>query len=852
MAKLAYKTRGMTNPQGKQKIYFSCHPSDFDKYFEKITDEILEKQNCAIWYDEDSKLKHENIEYDESEWISDLSQMQLFVIPITSLFLYEKNRALDVEFKYAMEHHIPILPIMQESGLVNAFNEICGDLQWLDPYLQDETAISYDEKLDNFLNTVLVGEELAEKIREIFDAYIFLSYRKKDRRYAQELMRLIHKNEFCRDIAIWYDEFLTPGENFNKAIEAALKKSGLFALVVTPNLVNEENYVMTTEYPMAKALEKIIFPAEMIETNKHELQKKYEGIPDCANTYDEKKFFDDLLLAVKQLALKESKKSPEHNFFIGLAYLKGIDVEVNHERAKELITGAAETGLKEAIEKLVQMYCNGEGVERNYWTAVEWLEKLKELCKADYETQPTAESGHTFLFNLMKLGNLFLELTEIEKAQIIYEECVKYAEEIAFTFEIEQNWQDLSICYGKLAKLYRKTNRLQDAMDIYEKDLKLCIGLQEKGFVNHLRDISKCYDNLGSVCYEKTEYQRAKAYFEEALKIRKKIVSESTEPRRYEDIAVSYHNLGAVSSALGEKKDAEEYLQLAIAINEKLVEEQHSVVNMRFLFKSYDNMGELFRKERDFKGALPYYEKGLEIKKQIAEELESIESFKSLAKAYEYVGTIHKELGNSEKTREYYENALTAREKLAQLIGTIDSKATLLGSLSILGSACFKLKDLQGAKKCMERMQKTAEEILLVRNTDEDLRNLAVSKIKLGNIYQEENELEIAWNYHMEALQMMEGICQRENTLQSRRDISVCYMNLGDICKSKHELKEACKYYTDSFQIRKSLYEEERTTGHYRDCAIMCRKLIDMHRLEANIPEMLKWHDIFCSLAKVK
>jgi hypothetical protein len=64
-------------------------------------------------------------------------------------------------------------------------------------------------------------------------------------------MKLIHKNEFCRDIAIWYDEFLTPGENFNDSIRAALCKSDLFVLTVTPNLVNEPNYVEATEYPMA-------------------------------------------------------------------------------------------------------------------------------------------------------------------------------------------------------------------------------------------------------------------------------------------------------------------------------------------------------------------------------------------------------------------------------------------------------------------------------------------------------------------------------------------------------------------------------------------------------------------------
>ena len=93
MERLGYKTRGMSNPQGKQRVYFTCHPADFEIYFEKISEEILKLQNCAIWY----------------------------------------------------------------------------------------------------------------------------------------------------------DEFLIPGENFNEAIEVALKKSGLFALAVTPNLVNEENYVMSTE-----------------------------------------------------------------------------------------------------------------------------------------------------------------------------------------------------------------------------------------------------------------------------------------------------------------------------------------------------------------------------------------------------------------------------------------------------------------------------------------------------------------------------------------------------------------------------------------------------------------------------
>ena len=374
MANFKYKTRGNSNPQGKPRVYFCCHFEDFDKYFESVSDEILAKQNCAMWYCDEKVVRNE-------DFFADLKQMQLFVMPVTTNLLCTENEALDFEFKFAIENHIPVLPLMQENGLEELFNKKCGDLQFLDKNNTDTTAISYDEKLKKYLESVLIGDELAEKIRAAFDAYVFLSYRKKDRRYAQELMRLIHKNEFCRDIAIWYDVFLAPGENFNDSIKEALQKSGLFVLAVTPNLVNEPNYIMTTEYPMARHEGKPILPAELVPTDREQLSEKYEDIPNPADAHNEAEFSEALLESIKKMAIKESKNSPEHNFFIGLAYLGGVDVEVDYERAVALITSAAEGGLVEAADKLYDMYLNGYGVERNYDLATMWFRRKIDLVK---------------------------------------------------------------------------------------------------------------------------------------------------------------------------------------------------------------------------------------------------------------------------------------------------------------------------------------------------------------------------------------------------------------------------------------------------------------------------------------
>ena len=53
MMQLQYKTRGMSDPKGKPKVYFSCHPADFEEAFPLISEDLLRHANCAVWYDAD-------------------------------------------------------------------------------------------------------------------------------------------------------------------------------------------------------------------------------------------------------------------------------------------------------------------------------------------------------------------------------------------------------------------------------------------------------------------------------------------------------------------------------------------------------------------------------------------------------------------------------------------------------------------------------------------------------------------------------------------------------------------------------------------------------------------------------
>lgn len=576
MANLMFKTKGMVNPKGKPRVYFTCHPADFERCFNKICKDIFKTHDCAIFYTEDMTEPFENQNLD-----TDLGSMNLFVIPVTFKLLTTPNRAMNFDFSYAQKNHIPILPIMLESGIDDLYShpDKFGELQYINPYSTDLTEISYTEKLKKHLESVLISNEMAKRVRAAFDAYIFLSYRKKDRRYANELMRIIHAKPDFRDVAIWYDEFLTPGESFNENIAKILKNSKLFTLLVTPSLLEEPggkpNFVMGKEYPLAKNIGMDIIPAEMEDTDKNELKLKFNGIPDCVNPYDEA-FKERLLKSITKIAITENDDNPEHNFLVGLAYLDGIDVEVNYNRALKLIRLAAEHNLIEACEKLVALYSDRKRTDYDILEAISWQKKYCDLLKQKYLANNDEQDCLNYLkaelslarhqldgeilkdsrntcWRVIKLcrenggyggfinngrigvyveayailGSMFYARGDFGQTRECYEKAIRIYND--YIESIERSPHFLSIigsCYYQLSELFSK-RPFEDEKNKYkclEKAIGLLIDSQE-GFFGSLEscNLGNCYMNLGKL-YEKDNFLKAIEAYDKAREIFERIL----------------------------------------------------------------------------------------------------------------------------------------------------------------------------------------------------------------------------------------------------------------------------------------------------------------------------------------
>ena len=701
MAEFQVKTKGNASPKGKPRVYFTCHPADFEKYFEKLCQDIFKTHQCAIYYTEDMSAVIE-----EQDKATDLGSHNLFIVPVTFKLLTQPNRAMDSDIPYALQQHIPVLPFMMEPGIDAVYSrpDKFGELQYLNPYSTDLTEISYEEKLKKYLESVLISDEMAQKVRAAFDAYIFLSYRKKDRRHANELMRLIHSHPELRDIAIWYDEFLTPGKSFKESIDQMLADSDLFALLVTPNLLEEPegkpNFVMGEEYPAAKKSGIGILPAEMEDTDKAALGEKFDGIPDCVKPDDEA-FKPRLIEALSRIATAANDDDPMHNFLIGLAYLEGVDVETDRQRGLELITKAAEADLPEAMEKLYNMYSEGTGVALNYQDAVKWAERLYICCH-----QNLGEEHPDTLSSLSNLALTYGDLGNYQKALELQEKAYTLCCRI-----LGEEHPDTLASLNNLASTYGDLGDYQKALELKEQAYTLrcrILGEEHPDTLTSLNNLAVTYSDLG-------DYQKALELKEQAYTLRCRILGEE-----HPDTLTSLNNLAVTYSDLGDYQKALELLEKAYALRCRILGEEHpdTLASLNNLAITYGDLG-------DYQKALELDEKAYTLYCRILgeEHPDILTSLNNLAIAYS-------ELGN-------HKRALELEEKVYALYCRIlgEEHPDTLGTLNNLAVTYSKLGDHQKALELKEKVYALRCRILGEDHPDTlvSLHNLAVTYSDLGD-----------------------------------------------------------------------------------------------------------------------
>ena len=394
-----FKTRLGENKKGRNEnkvsLYLSYCDKDYDKAMSLI-DRILKNNDVIIYY----RRYYLFPKVDSKEVNRLIGQFNANIILVTNNYFesYETGN-IKSEFEYISKHHLPLLPILDDEIDLKDYENIFGAIQYIDINQNDKTQIAADKKISDYIKQYIVKTDDYLLAKYVFKSFAFLSYRKKDRSLALDLIDAIHKDKKCQKVAIWYDEFLVAGEKFNVALRKKIKDSSALLILVTPNLINEKNYVRSVEFPMAKKIGKRILPVEGRPTDEKILSKQYKDIPSVASK-------DAIRNDVRKLNKDTTEDDATKLYGLGIAYLNGIEVEINRKIAVQYLDAASKKGSLLATKRLVDIFASGNGVVKNLEKALHYVKRLVSYYKKRIDYSVFNQFAYNYLRTLMEEGSI--------------------------------------------------------------------------------------------------------------------------------------------------------------------------------------------------------------------------------------------------------------------------------------------------------------------------------------------------------------------------------------------------------------------------------------------------------------
>lgn len=507
------KTKERT-PFGKPKIYFTCHPDDYDRVFpsdevacfDKICGDILDKVDidCAIFYALDREVP-----FTEEDIENALEGINFFVIAVSTRMLFSRDSSLQVYqvLDFAKKHNRYILPILMDvptNDLLREYSkpENFGRLQYLDSH--DSTKnVSYLQRLAGCFNEHLINTKKIEEIRSSFTSSIFLSYRKMDRRLAEDMMRFMHQTLGVFDVAVWYDEFLPIGENWrlniSRAMDDVKQKSNLFLLLVTPNVLEKvegkDNFVTREECPEANKKEMKILPVEGVPTDYTELRSKLNFLPPLMSRNSDE-FKNELSNAIYNGHIERRSLTTEQLCNIGLAYLYGIHVERNPNFGLQLLELSLENGDIRAAEYLLHLARDYKD-NGNYYAAEDIYGKLSVFYTKNYGKY----SQETVLLQL-DYSTVQIAIGDTDKVKLALDTIDDILDNLPSNSEFR------SSLYINKAKGYKSLGITKDAI----RSLRLAEGClddiaSQNGEASF--DRMRIMITLGDIYFEEAQYEKA-------------------------------------------------------------------------------------------------------------------------------------------------------------------------------------------------------------------------------------------------------------------------------------------------------------------------------------------------------
>ena len=540
-----------------------------------------------------------------------------------------------------------------------------------------------------------------------------------------------------------------------------------------------------------------------------------------------------LLEAISRMAIT-TNNTPEHNFLIGLAYLEGIDVEVDSKTAISIITESAEQGLEDAIEKLADMFSIGQGCFVDYKRSAFWRKKLVEQKYVTYQSSKDIYDASLLISALWELGECYFLSDEYEKALKTYNAM-------------------MMIC-GKNNNYLMQINAIMGIFRVYQAFRNF--EKAKKSIIKHKKSVRNAFKNLSS---EQSTYFCAQGITSGILEaifagLTGEIYLESKKLRKAEKWfrkqrglllkEQQHHNNYFVMFGLVENQ-----LHLCQVLKRKFLlqkndekiladikeKSEECIINIETIHSLYGEdlecekswflacqfLGWVFEEKGLHDDAVKIYTTILQKQEQKIKQYPHYESENNLAVACDCLGRVLLKRGNPEQAKEHLEHSLALREPFDK---TSDMKKNKICSLYYLGEAYKALDDFKSA---MAVFQKTLDigitlrqelqnsdwfdpvNLILLSGTCIDMAKIYIDN---GNFVQAKKHLDLAGSFTSEPKSVF-----GESKGLYLAFLGFLYMQYGVLYTCMDHEEQALKYYLKSihaFEQKQRTVLEESTYIH--------------------------------------
>ncbi len=287
---------------------------------------------------------------------------------------------------------------------------------------------------------------------------------------------------------------------------------------------------------------------------------------------------------------------------------------------------------------------------------------------------------HPSLYTASVLRETIEDVDEIKKYISFLKKLVERVKEpvrrARFLAELGRNELKLFILTGDANYLESGIQHLEEA-------------LKNKKF-QETKDLftAQALNDLGYSYYLKGDYDRAIEFFNEALKIKLKVLG-----KEHPDIAGAYNNMGVAYADKGDYDRAIEFFNRALEIYQKVLGEKHPNIAV-----TYNNLGLAYWNKGNYDRAIEFFKKALEIYLKVLGE-----EHPYTAETYDNLGAVYGMKGDYNRAIEFFHRALTVFER--RLGGCHPYTKRVLKNLSM---AYAHKGDNETAKKLKRRLSECA------------------------------------------------------------------------------------------------------------------------------------------------